>query len=229
MTATQTADTIGDGLKKMEKLFSLDDIELEPDYTPPPIDYSRYQRAIQGEDLPPFCTEGVHPSVKQAHVFTRLWARAIRKNSSPYWLTLFGSSGCGKTFLARHARSYLRKIGIDCQLWNWAKAFPTLVSPGENLTPHLCNLPVLILDDIGTGYTLSDKAAELHSAKLYEILEARINMWTFLTSNLNPQQLREKLDARIASRLFRGENEMVDLTQADDYCYLQKMKRRCKH
>lgn len=218
----QTAATISDTL---EHSLSLADILLEPGYRPPPIALPA-PRTITGEQLPPFCTEGLHPSVAEAHTATRTWCRSIRHKAPAYWLTLFGSSGCGKTFLARHARSYLRNHGIDCQLWNWGTTFAKLNEPGSELITHLIHLPTLIIDDIGTGYTLSEKSAELHSSRLYEILEARINRYTLLTSNLSPQQIRERLDARIASRLFRGENQIVDLTKADDYSYLQYLQNK---
>ena len=218
-TAATTSDTIAHRL-------GLADIVLEPGYRPPPIALPT-ARPIRGEILPPFVTDGLHPSVAEAHTAARNWCRSIRHNAQPaYWLTLFGSSGCGKTFLARHARSYLRNHGIDCQLWNWGVAFGKLNEPGSELTTHLIHLPVLIIDDIGTGYTLSDKSAELHSTRLYEILEARISKYTLLTSNLNPQQIRERLDARIASRLFRGQNTIIDLTHAEDYSYLQYLKNK---
>lgn len=217
-TAATTSDTI-------EQTLGLADILLEPGYRPPPIALPS-PRTIRGEQLPPFVKDGLHPSVAEAHTATRAWCRSIRQRTPAYWLTLFGSSGCGKTFLARHARSYLRNHGIDCQLWNWGTAFARLNEPGSELTTHLIHLPALIIDDIGTGYTLSEKSAELHATRLYEILEARIHKHTLLTTNLSPQQIRERLDARIASRLFRGQNTIIDLTHAEDYSYLQYLKNK---
>lgn len=205
----------------------LADITLPPGYRPPPIVLPT-QLPLKGETLPPFITEGVHPSGLEAHHATRSWVTAILKKKQPYWLTLFGPSGCGKTFLARHARAHLRNKQRDCQLWNWVKAFDRLCEWDSDLMQHLCNLPILILDDIGTGYTMSDKTAELHSSKLYEIIESRISKFTLITTNLSPQQLRERLDARIASRLFRGQNIIVDLTNADDYSYNQYLKNQHK-
>ena len=218
----QTAATICNQLAAAPSLAS---IQLEPGYTPPPRELPT-RPLLKAEPLPPFITDGLHPSVAQAHQATRSWVKAILKHQPPYWLTLFGSSGCGKTFLARHARAALRNKQRDCQLWNWAKAFDQLCDWDSDLMPHLCHLPILILDDIGTGYTMSDKTAELHSSKLYEILESRISKFTLITTNLSPQQLRERLDARIASRLFRGNNQIIDLAHADDYSYLQYLKNR---
>jgi DNA replication protein DnaC len=225
MTATPTAATTCSILQNIES--KLADLELEPGYTIPPIILPT-QIPLKGETLPPFITDGLHPSVHEAHQETRNWVAAILKKKQPYWLTLFGPSGCGKTFLARHARSHLRNKQRDCQLWNWSKAFDRLCDWDSDLMPHLCRLHILILDDIGTGYTMSDKTAELHSSKLYEILESRTRKFTLITTNLSPQQLREPLDARIASRLFRGENQIVDLTHADDYSYLQHIRKRKK-
>lgn len=224
MTATPTEIMNFNIPENMQKL--LDAVELEEGYTPPPIALPT-QQPHQKKPLLRFQTAGLHPSVKQAHSDTIAWLRAILADPSApgYWLTLYGASGVGKTMLATQARNHLQNNGILAQKWNWGNSFNRLIEdPG--LTAHLCRLPVLILDDIGTGYTLSDKAAELHASKLYEILESRLQKWTLITTNLSPQQIRERLDARIASRLFRGDNKLCDLTAADDYAYLQYLKTR---
>lgn len=224
MTATPTAATTSSHLEEISK--RLEAVELEPGYSPPPIALPT-QHPIKKKQLPRFQTEGLHPSVAEAHRTTIAWLRSIKAGPSTpgHWLTLYGSSGVGKTMLATLARDHLHNCGIRAQKWNWGSSFNRIVEDGE-LTAHLCRIPVLILDDIGTGYTLSEKAAELHASKLYEILEARLRKWTLITTNLSPQQIRERLDARIASRLFRGENKICDLTAAADYSYHQYLQNR---
>jgi DNA replication protein DnaC len=215
---TTSIDPIDAALDRLERALGLADVWNEPDYRPGPISLPPPRR-LTVETLPPYQTEGLHPSVKSAHTAATAWYRAITRREQPYWLTLFGTSGCGKTFLARHIRSALRKKGIDCQLWNWGTSFDEIVSPDSHLMAHLIRLPVLILDDIGTGYTTSDKAADLHASKLYEILESREKKFTLITSNLSPQDIKDRLDCRISSRLFRPPHKIIDLSMADDFSF----------
>ena len=46
-----------------------------------------------------------------------------------------------------------------------------------------------------------------------------------LTSNLLPKHIGEHLDARIASRLYRGENVVCRVEDAPDYCFERYMRR----
>lgn len=171
------------------------------------------------KELPSVDLERCHPSVKNAHQATISFVRAVATHSQPYWLTLYGVSGCGKTLLARHAHRYLKDNGYEAQMWPWQRAFARIMDGEYELIGHLARIPILILDDIGT-VGLSGKAIEQNAAKLYEVLEARLDRkFTMLTSNLTPDDIGKQMDIRIASRLFRGNNMLVDMTKAFDYSF----------
>ena len=73
----------------------------------------------------------------------------------------------------------------------------------------LCDEPLLYLDDIGSEYQ-----TQFIAAKCYELLSVRVPKWTVLTANLSLQQLGD-IDARIASRMIRGESVVVDVNVTD--------------
>ena len=51
---------------------------------------------------------------------------------------------------------------------------------------------------------------------LNEIFNRRLGKWTFITSNFSLQYIYNDFDGRIASRMMRGNNEIIQ-TNAIDY------------
>lgn len=166
-----------------------------------------------------FYVDGLHPSVDEAHRETQWWLNDIMERATERrrWLTLFGRSGCGKTHLLTGARKALEANNRRAQKWNWAELLSRHLS-GEypGIMEQVKELPVLLLDDIGAELMATEKARSVSMKALYELLERRLNKWTFLTTNLAPDQIP---DQRIASRLFRGHNIVVDMREAGDYCF----------
>lgn len=52
-----------------------------------------------------------------------------------------------------------------------------------------------------------------------DLLDARLRKWTVINTNLTRNQLALFWDVRIASRLTRGENTLVDLSGVRDFCF----------
>ena len=179
--------------------------------------------------LPPpavFHTRGLAPCVKEALDAADAWVRDITTFGNPHWLTLFGRSGCGKTHLLKTAQYVLRQAGRQVIYRNWPAVMDEIIDGEWGHIAVMCRAHVLILDDIGAGYMASGRRALIAAAKLYEIMEARLGRWTLLASNLAPQDISDRVDPRIASRLYRGENQLVDMRAAGDYAYSQYMQRR---
>lgn len=171
-------------------------------YTPHPVDL-----------------DGVHASVVRCNEEAKAFIRAYRAKETPYWLTLFGPSGVGKTMHAENIVTTLSPHHERGQVWAWSRVFSRLMEGDWALMQHLCNLPLLALDDVGTTYTGSDKARDLNAAKLLELFEGRKRRWTVITTNLSPQDLGDTLDVRLTSRLYRDGGKLVDMRGAADYCY----------
>lgn len=168
-----------------------------------------------------FDLTSVHPSVVDAYKAVKAWTKAaLSTTATPYWLTLYGTTGCGKTMLMERARTILKNSGKDAQLWPWVTVLRRLHNGEWELLAHLAKLPYLLLDDIGAEYIASNRAADFSLSQLYEVLENRKNRFTILTSNLTPDDFATTTTGcRIRSRLFRNNAQLCDLTQAADYCY----------
>lgn len=166
-------------------------------------------------------TLGMHKSVDAAHKAAQWFLNDILhgQQDRKRWLLLFGRSGCGKSHLVEAVYATLKhhKRAGFAQKFNWGKLMEKLLdNEYPTLGEQLASANVLLLDDIGCDIIESAKYQSLALRKLYEIMEARLGKWTFFTSNLSPEQFG-RLDERIASRFFRGNNTIVDMTGAGDY------------
>lgn len=202
-------------LDRLESLCTADPIEQEP------------APSCSNSNLPQLDLDGVHPSVVEAHTATRKWVGDILHNRRPpYWLTLYGNCGCGKTLLASHARHYLGSLGSQVELRNWPRVLEAIYNKDEGVLHQMMTTPILILDDVGAEYTASTKTSRFSAAKLYLLAEARLGKWTFITSNLDYDAMKREIGDRFASRVYRNSAAVVDMTRAADYSYEQWRKRR---
>jgi DNA replication protein DnaC len=119
-------------------------------------------------------------------------------------LLIFGRVGTGKTHLAAAILRGLLEAQARVDFRRCAQFFADLQesyranTSSEAIVGDLENSQFLILDDVGSG-ALSD-----HERRFtLELIERRINQNrpTILTSNWSRQEIGEKLDARISSRL----------------------------
>lgn len=171
---------------------------------------------------PRFNHKDIHPAVEHAWSTLEHWVIDIKSNAdTPYWLYLYGGSGCGKSHLQSVAHYTLRRAGFRSVYKKWPLLIEDLLND-DSLIYRIIKTPVLILDDIGAEYIGSEKKAQLVASKLYIICEERMNRWTFFTSNLSPKHVAENLDIRIASRLHRGQNLILDLSEVPDYSLTHK-------
>jgi len=168
--------------------------------------------------------ERVHPEVQAMHREAQWFINDVVNKVRPRrWLSLLGASGVGKTHLAESVRTALVKERptIPIQLWKWQKVVSMLRSGDWAFVEYLVKeVYVLILDDIGAENTTPSILSALN-----RVVDGRLGKWTMLTSNLLPKHIGEHLDARIASRLYRGENVVCRVEDAPDYCF-ERYKRR---
>lgn len=144
--------------------------------------------------------------------------------TAPRWLTLAGSSGVGKTHLARAVyRQFMEQnrfelkydatrgriygnTAIYCDWRSACKQFAVF-----DLQDDLINEWFVVLDDIATE---NDRKGDV-TAALERIIAGRKNKWTLITCNLSLQQIAERLDTRIASRMLRDNGEVIEVNVMD--------------
>lgn len=163
----------------------------------------------------------IHPEVRKMYRETQWFVNDVMNKVRPRrWLSLLGGSGIGKTFLAKSASDILKREwpGLSTQFWKWQNVVSMLREGNWDLIDHLVsNVNVLVLDDVGT-----ENVTDVTKSALNRIADGRLEKWTIITSNLLPDNFRERVDARVSSRLYRGNNVICQSTDARDYCYERK-------
>lgn len=151
---------------------------------------------------------------------------------SGYWLTFLGACGCGKTMLARQifeeaskynpgkaplwitgTGTYRERDRRPRNVFLTATEFADLMKSGRYDLPEDLGLDFLVvIDDIGAARDTTSFIAE----GIYRLANARLGRWTVFTSNLLLPDVAKNIDERVASRLIRDDNVLVQI-KAGDY------------
>jgi DNA replication protein DnaC len=139
----------------------------------------------------------------------------------PYWLTLSGRSGCGKTHLARAVwkqfmdqnrfdvsfdQGNQRVYGGSGMFVKWREFCAIIRAGGYGLIDDVCQEWFVIIDDLGSERDNSGFIAEA----IDRIFAARIGKWTMITTNLTLKDISEKIDVRVADRMLRDNGVIVE-------------------
>lgn len=130
---------------------------------------------------------------------------------TPYWLTILGPSGVGKTLALRQAFNYLSNRD---GLWNGGDC--AHVVPGIDLCDWRAPkdygaFDLIYVEDIGAGAYQDKGAGAVVTSRVAELLQYRPMKWTLLDANLSLGQVETRLDPRIASRLKRDGSILIQL------------------
>jgi DNA replication protein DnaC len=151
--------------------------------------------------------------------------RDMAIGAAPRWVSLLGWSGTGKTHLARGISRFFKanaSVYIDPGTGahlsrrggfiGWRKVVDHLRDGDYEIMHAVCEDWFVALDDIG-----AERASDFSVSKLDQIIDARLGKWTVITCNFAREQIAEHMDVRIASRLGRGNNVIVDNINVLDY------------
>ena len=153
-----------------------------------------------------------------------------------YWLTLSGVNGCGKSMLAGQLAAQGRRLNPDAKpvlvydlpagqeqprrrrcVWIDERDLAKRMREGEyDLPEYLADDFFLVVDELGGS---RDPSAFVADA-LARLFQLRRDRWTVITTNLTVQEVADRIDARVASRLIRDRNRVVKIT-AGDYALRQ--------
>lgn len=128
-------------------------------------------------------------------------------------LLFCGGVGCGKTSFARAIQHLLNRLNMPCEdpRYHWkltmmtARQIADLSRREYKGWENLCRCDMLAIDDIGReSLDVSDFGNILNP--IVDLLEYRYDkqLFTILTTNLTPTQIRERYEERMADRF----NEM---------------------
>jgi DNA replication protein DnaC len=151
--------------------------------------------------------------------------RDMALGTAPRWLSFLGRSGTGKTHLARSINRFFKaEAATYIELTTgahfsrrggfigWRKVVDHLRNGDYGIMDVVCNDWFVALDDIG-----AERASDFSLSKLDQVIDARLGKWTVITCNFSRQEIAEHMDVRIASRLGRGKNVIVDDICVRDY------------
>lgn len=156
---------------------------------------------------------------------TASFIRDFKTAKKPRFLSLLGTSGSGKTFLAKYTWRWFDKSGRfykepntgatlvhTGQFCDWRSFVEQCLSGDYSRTQDLRDDYFVVLDDIGAKRDKSGAWVDKLDTILADRSEAK---WTLITANLSLQVISDLLDARIASRLIRAGSVVVDVTIPD--------------
>ena len=151
--------------------------------------------------------------------------RDMAIEAPPRWLSFLGRSGTGKTHLARGIARFFKaetatyiEPGTGAHLIRrggfigWRKVVDRLRDGDYGIIEAVCNDWFVALDDIG-----AERASDFSVSKLDQVVDVRLGKWTVITCNFSREEIAHHMDVRIASRLGRGKNVIVDGIFARDY------------
>jgi DNA replication protein DnaC len=144
----------------------------------------------------------------------------------PYWLTLSSQSGTGKTMLARavyrqfmeqnrfelsYDRARNRIQGNTAMFVDWRKFCDNVRGGAYELVEDVCEEWFVVIDDLGSERDTTGFIA----AATDRIFNSRRGKWTLITTNLSVSEIGDRVDPRVASRLLRDANQVVEIDVPD--------------
>ncbi len=151
--------------------------------------------------------------------------KALRNEAAPHWLSFIGTSGAGKTYLARriwnwyqNERSLFRASIVEGEIAypgsfnSWPKIAGELLS-NQNYwkLEEMQRDKLIVLDEIGADRDPSGHVRDC----LARVLSGRVGKWTVITSNKSLGDIQRDIDTRISSRMIRDGNVVVDVDVLD--------------
>ncbi len=134
-------------------------------------------------------------------------------------LLMYGETGVGKTYLAGIVANCFLDQGKTVSFYNalsvnkiFLRAHLAPINQKSAILADLYDADLLVIDDLGIEQILNNVTLEY----LYELLLERANLATIITTNLSPEELKERYDDRIFSRLAGKTCKKMPMTAKTD-------------
>lgn len=156
----------------------------------------------------------------------------IERGNPPYWLTFSGLPGTGKTTIARQTyveaskhriaatANHTPQIGIYDEMkrrpdrrWIDETRFAKLYLDDRqyDLPEYLAVEWIVAYDDLGAKRDGKDVLADA----IYRLANQRLGKWTIWTTNFTLEEISQRIDPRVSSRLIRDNNRLITITAPD--------------
>jgi len=161
------------------------------------------------------------PELKKMFAAAQRFAASVNY-TAPYWLTLAGTSGAGKTHLAKAVwRQWMDQnrfdIGFDApaqrtygntgMFIRWRELCSDLRSGCYEGIEDIIKEWFVVFDDVGSE---QDNTGFIASAT-DRIFAGRVGKWTMITTNLTLQEIADRIDVRVADRMLRNDGVVVEV------------------
>jgi DNA replication protein DnaC len=170
--------------------------------------------------LESFQYNGVSMSIPNQQTTLQIATRRAKAyaNAPGGWLYIHGSYGAGKTHMAA-------AIGHEVVMTGKTVVYRNMPSLLDNLRTAIGNhnldamidkfvsADLLILDDMG----VEELTSEFMSARMFRIFDERMEKATIITSNLDLDDLQNKVGGRIGSRLLQSSKIYLPLSDFRKY------------
>jgi DNA replication protein DnaC len=192
--------------KLSERLLSDPACGLKADETFERFDASIFPDAPTAPDSPRTQREFMLRVRERAESYADLFPHNPRRN-----LLLVGKAGLGKTYLMNCIGNRLRARGLQAQkltAYQLSDRMRALVFEQQREAfAALLEVPMLLLDDLGTEPLLNNITLEL----LFSLLNERdlAGLHTVISTNMMLDELQARYTERICSRLFDARNTML--------------------
>lgn len=158
-----------------------------------------------------FRMEEHHPKVSDMIATAEWYVRRLRSpDKKPETVVFSGSSGCGKTHIARRIYAFSKSYGADIidtkHVSHWASKWFDwpLIAEAEDeddfddFLYQISQASFVVLDDVGSESDRYKNGAP--TSRLRRALEELRRTWCVLTSNLSQEEMCGHYDIRIADR-----------------------------
>ena len=163
------------------------------------------------------------PQLKTMLEVSEAWITAIDNMDDPYWCSLLGAAGTGKTHLAKACRQKITDYTLDLYkdkkgrnkrhtvgFIYWPEVVRRIRAGDYYLIESYAKMDILFIDDFG-----AEHKTEFSIGGANELFNKRCRKWTFITSNFSLEDISEQIDNRISSRLIRDGNVVTETNVID--------------
>lgn len=168
--------------------------------------------------------EPFHPELSTVLDTVKRFCTDVLRHKEPYWLTLLGPSGIGKTLLLKQAFKILDAGGDGWPIplhdgrGSERRATCAHIVPAKDLEDYrspryYAGLDLVYVEDIGSGVGLEKGAGAVLRSRVAELLQLRSLKWTMLCANLSRTEISQQIDGRIASRLKRDGSRLFEFSR----------------